>query len=417
MARLSGFFNHVTGIYRSRRPSLDFPLDTHLSLTSHLFRRASAFRESAAVIDAETDESVTFEQLEHRVSTFARVLIRVFRISKRDVVLIISPNSVHFPVCFLSIAAIGAVASTCNPSYTSGEISRQISDCKPRLVITVPELYEKVRMFDLPVICFGNSTHGRSGNPRVWNYFELIKTEQHETCFPIPVIAQDDVAALLYSSGTTGTSKGVILTHRNFIVASMMLTSDQDRYMDPKNVVLLVLPMFHIMGLSGVTYAQLARGNSVVMMKKFELDKALRCIEKYRVSHWSIAPSVMVALVKSGEIVRRYDLSSLKKIGCGAAPLSRDVMEECKKLVPNAFITQGYGMTETCGVATIEDPREETLLSGSTGTLFFGIEAKIIHPESMEALPPKLQGEIWLCGPNITHGRFDDRNITCCCYK
>lgn len=151
---------------------------------------------------------------------------------------------------------------------------------------------------------------------------------------------QDEVAALLYSSGTTGTSKGAILTHRNFITTSLMVTSDQDQYKESQNVFLCFLPMFHVMGLSVILYSQLRRGNTVVLLKKFELETVLGCIEKYRVTHLYVAPPVMVAFAKRLSLVKKYDLSSLKQIGSGAAPLGKDVMEECAKIFPNAKIFQ-----------------------------------------------------------------------------
>lgn len=211
----------------------------------------------------------------------------------------------HFPVFFLSIISLGAIVTACNPVYTVREMAEQIEDCTPKLVITIPELFEKVRGFGLRVIYAGTT-----GYPGCWNYFELVEMEERGTGIhhPVPDVAsQDDVAAIMYSSGTTGKSKGVVLTHRNIIAASMMMTFDQDRHGEGKNVFLMIVPSFHVMGLSCVLYAQLARGNMVVVMKKFELENALCLVEKYQVTNTGVAPPVLFALAKGGNsMARKY---------------------------------------------------------------------------------------------------------------
>ena len=181
-----------------------------------------------------------------------------------------------------------------------------------------------------------------SSNSRVWYYSDLIKTpEDRDLDFPPASVVQTDTAALLYSSGTTETSKGVILTHRNFIAAGVMVTADQAYYGESSNVFLCFLPMFHIFGLSVILYAQLVRGNTVVTVAKFEIEKVVRSVEKYRVTHMFVVPPVMIALAKQS-VVRKYDLWSLRQICSGAAPLGKDVMDDCAKNVPQAAVIQVF---------------------------------------------------------------------------
>ena len=140
-----------------------------------------------------------------------------------------------------------------------------------------------------------------TSNSRIWFYSELIRS--NPACdFSAKNVRQSDVAALLYSSGTTGTSKGVILTHKNFIATSLMMTADQDRHGEPRNMFLCFLPMFHTYGLSVITYSQLRRGNTVVSMGKFELEKVLGAVDKYKVTHLFIVPPVMLLLANQQSV-------------------------------------------------------------------------------------------------------------------
>lgn len=143
----------------------------------------------------------------------------------------------------------------------------------------------------------------------------------------------------MYSSGTTGKSKGVILTHRNYITVSLIVTADQDRYGEPKHVFLCFVPMFHILELLVILYSQLRRGNAVVSMAKFNIDKALKAVEKYSVTQLFVVPPVMIALAKQS-VVNKYDLSSVKLIASGGAPLGKKLMEETAKNIPQAAIVQ-----------------------------------------------------------------------------
>ena len=131
----------------------------------------------------------------------------------------------------------------------------------------------------------------------------------------------------------------MILSHGNFIAASQMVTMDQEVAGERHNVYLCVLPMFHVFGLAEILYAQLQAGNAVVSMERFELEKVLAAVERYRVSHFWVVPPIILALAKQS-VVKKYDLSSLKHIGSGAAPLGKDLMEECSRNVPNAIVAQ-----------------------------------------------------------------------------
>lgn len=184
------------GIYRSLRPPLILPTNPNLSMVSFLFRNTSSYPEQPALIDSDSGQTLTFSLLKSTVAKLSHGLTQL-GIRKGHVVLMFAPNSIHYPATFLSIIATGAIATTVNPIYAVSEIKKQADDCKPQMIVTVPELWEKVNDLNLPALILGPKRAGNVvSSTKVFYLDDLVNGSAVD--LPVVPIKQSDTAALLY---------------------------------------------------------------------------------------------------------------------------------------------------------------------------------------------------------------------------
>ena len=364
-------------------------------------QHAARLGDKPALVDAASGRTITYRQLATGVERVAAGLAaRGF--APGDVLALYSPNLPEYAVAAYGAMAAGGIVTGANPMLTTEELAGQLADAKARLLVTVPQFLDRAvaaaEKADVEAVLVFGEADG------VTPFRELID-HRH----PAARMATDpdgELAALPYSSGTTGLSKGVELTHANLVTnvrqgqAALGFRED--------DVVLAVAPFFHAMGFNLVLPCSLAAGATVVTMARFDLETFLRTIQDHRATFTIVVPPVAIALA-AHPLVDRYDLSSLRLLGVGAAPLGADVEQRCADRL-GCVTGQGLGMTETAAliaVGPMDAPRR-----GSVGRLVPNTEARIVDPDSGADLSAGRAGELWVRGPQIMRGYRDHPEAT-----
>jgi len=387
-------------IFRGPYPDVSIP---EVSLTDFIFNATGSIKDKPALIDGPSGHSLTYAELEAAVRRVAANLAqRGFK--KGDVFAIFSTNCPEYAIAFHAVAMLGGINTTLNPLYTAEEALFQLKDARARFLVTAPPFIDKAReaatQANIEELFVFGEAEGTTP-------FAALLAGEGDVPH-VEIKPKDDLVALPYSSGTTGLAKGVMLTHHN-LVANMRQMDGLD-YFHRQDILLCVLPLFHIYGLVVVLNMGLHMGATIVTMPRFDLEQFLAAIQKYRVTLSHIVPPIVLKLAKE-PIVNDYDLSSLKMIFSGAAPLGPELSKECMQRI-GCSIRQGYGMTETSPVthSTPADPLKVKL--GSVGPPAPNTECKLVDPASGSALGPNEEGEVCVRGPQNMNGYLNNPEAT-----
>lgn len=377
-------------------------------LTSYVFRRMDDHRDKAAYIDGPTGRRMTFQEVYGAAGRLAGSLQRG-GLAKSDVLALLAPNLPEYAVVFHGTLLAGGTVTTINPTYTAGEVKHQLVDAGARVLVTIAMFLgtalEAARGTKVDtVIVIGEVPDDAPTE------LPVSALREHLTGDPVDPAATvdpaEDLAVLPYSSGTTGTSKGVMLTHTNLAVNLAQAEASFD--LDAEDVIVAVLPFFHIYGMNLLMNAGLDRGMTTITMPRFDLEQFLALVQQHQVSVAFLVPPIVLALAKH-PVVDNYDLSSLRLITSGAAPLGEDTAAEAAQRI-GCSIIQGYGMTELSPLTHLLPTDSDKV--GAIGPAVPNTECRIVSPETGEDLGSDEDGELWIRGPQVMKGYLNNEAAT-----
>ena len=353
-------------------------------------------------VDGQGVRTRRFGELLHRVACQAHALA-ARGVQAGDRVALLAPNDDRLVQALFACWWLGAVACPLNVRWASAEVAHALADCDARLLLVEETLAEQV-----------------PAGP--WASLGLDAFANEAAVLPpLPDTRTggDALAAILYTGGTTGRSKGVMLSHANFWAASIARAAELPN--SPDSVSLLVAPLFHVAGL-GRLVGQTIAGGGCVTMAHFKPDAVLAAIAQHHISDTIVVPTMLQALLdEPGFDARR--VQGLTRIAFGAAPMPPDLLERALAVWPQAEFFQAYGLTETAGAVCINGPANHRSAAAraagklnSVGRAGQGAEISIHSPDGRE-LPRGEVGEVVCRGPMVTAGYWRNAEASAAAFR
>ncbi|KKB34823.1 long-chain-fatty-acid--CoA ligase [Bacillus thermotolerans] len=407
-------------------------IPTHLSydeqpLHSYLTHAAELYGEKTAIHFMGKD--LSFQEVYESALKIGRYL-RKLGIEKGDRVAIMLPNSPQAVISYFGTLYAGGIVVQTNPLYTEREIEYQMKDSGAKAIITLDILYPRVRSVmkntDLQHIIVtavkdylpfpkniiypfiqqkqtGLKVHVEEHGTN-HDFLTIMKTEAPEAV-DVTVHSEEDLALLQYTGGTTGFPKGVMLTHKNLIANTSMCAAWMYKCKKGEEIILGVLPFFHVYGMTAVMVLSIMQGYKMVLLPKFDVKMTLKAIQKQRPTLFPGAPTIYIALLNEPSL-QKYDLSSIQCCISGSAPLPAEIQQRFEK-VTGGRLVEGYGLSETSPVTHSNFLWGEERVKGSVGVPWPDTDAVILSLETGKALPPGEVGEIAIKGPQVMKGYWN----------
>ncbi|MDE3839844.1 long-chain fatty acid--CoA ligase [Bacillus methanolicus] len=396
-------------------------------LQQYLINAAQDFPEKCAIHFM--GKEITYKELLESAVKLAGYL-QELGIKKGDRVAIMLPNTVQSVIAYYGILMAGGIVVQTNPLYMERELQYQMKDSGSKAIITLDILFPKVSKVmphtDLEHIIvtaikdflpfpknliypFIQKKHygivvdvKHEGNHHLLT--EILKqpsrrVKEYELNF------EEDLALLQYTGGTTGFPKGVMLTHKNLVANAVMCQAWLYKCKRGEEVVLGILPFFHVYGMTTVLILSVMQAYKMVLLPKFDAETTLKTIQKQRPTLFPGAPTIYIGLLNHPEL-KKYDLSSIDSCLSGSAPLPLEVQQKFEE-VTGGKLVEGYGLTESSPVTHSNFLWDRPRVKGSIGVPWPDTDGCIFSIETGEKLPPGEIGEIAVRGPQIMKGYWN----------
>lgn len=376
---------------------------------------------------------LTYRQLKQEAERFAGAMASL-GVGKGDRVGLLLPNCPQFVVAWFGLQRLGAIPVGNNPLYTQRELAHQLEDAGVDILVVLDLLYplagavrDAVGLKRVIVTTVGDylgfpvnklaplkqkreaKHEGRPWPPvppdaEVTWWSDLMRGSYPEPP-PLQVDAIEDVAALVYTGGTTGLSKGAMLTHHNLVSNALQTGAWFSDVKDGEEAIMSILPFFHSYGLSAIMNVAISRAMKLILLPRFELEMALKALDKEKATLFPGVPRIYIAINESEE-TSKYDLSSIRACFSGAAPLPVAVAEKFEA-ISGGRLVEGYGLTETSPVTHI-NPIYGKRKFGSIGLPIPDTDCKIVDLDDSEMeVAVGRDGELCIAGPQVMKGYWN----------
>jgi long-chain acyl-CoA synthetase len=381
---------------------------SNVNLADRLRTSATRLPDKAALVLRPVSDSavhVTYGKLDERVDR-AAAAFQALGLAKGERVALMLGNTEHFVEAFYGAVRAGLVVVPLNTTFTANEVAQILADADAAAIVVSEAFHDRLGGIAETLPALSHVIVAGASSPpmgaQTWKQFMGTDAQLQ----PVE-IDENDLALLPYTSGTTGRPKGAMLSHANLLANHRQM--EQTRIsVEEGDVVLCVLPLFHIYALNVAMAFSLSRGATVVVMERFDPLQTLEAISTQRVSVVIGAPPIYIAWLNTPG-AEEYDLASVRYAVSGAAPLPRQVLERFQSEM-GISIWEGYGLTETAPLLTTV-AMDERPRAGSVGCPVPGVELRLLDDKGQEVRPGD-PGEVVVRGPNVFSGYWRDAEAT-----
>ena len=384
-------------IYHSTFAGIDVPA---VSITDYIIPALLARADLPVMIDGPTGRALTGAMLLDLIRRLAGGLT-ARALGPGRVIAIMAPNIPEYAAVFHGVAYAGGTITTVNPLYTADELRFQLNDARADILITIPAFLDTAQAAIVGTAVTGIFVLGDADGAMPFS--NLLGVPQMAQT---PVDLNSHTVVLPYSSGTTGLPKGVMLSHANLVANVAQLKAVFP--IDPGEVSVVVLPFFHIYGMNAIMNPFLVQQAVQITLPRFDLELFLRLIQTHKIAKIFVVPPVVLALAKH-PLIDQFDLSALRVVFSGAAPLGAELSNACAARL-NCDVIQGYGMTELSPVSHATQVGHN--LPGSSGRALPLTQCRIIDTETGLDATLGAVGELWIKGPQAMQGYLNNPAAT-----